>query len=417
MTGGPSPQKKRTSSNDEEDIPLLEENNNDDTTTPPALSGLLTIRCNISATSTVYAVTFFTCMVIMELILEGTQNAFTDFLGLPYAVTLFQFISCFCLPVVLTQGQTLHKLPSTTKETTPYVALSLVTFGSLCFKSMSVRYVSFPTKVIFKSTKLIPTMVLSTLIQNGERYGRKDYLAATLLCAGAAGYSFGEAKTNDDKEDSWLGLMLLAISVFCDAFTPNIQQRFMAPPISRPPVPPSSTTSSNNNTTKSRFDVCSLVLPQGGGGLGLGASTLMSNTNFVGCIGVLLFMTVTHHIHDAIGVALVRPYLLVNLVLIGISLSTAVFAHIRLIKESGAVVAVGVATLREVATVILSYVVYPKVFSLLHAVSALLVLGGILLTMSCSNQPTVPSASISNNNRRTTTTTTTTIEVGPSTSR
>ena len=47
-------------------------------------------------------------------------------------------------------------------------------------------------------------------------------------------------------------------------------------------------------------------------------------------------------------------------------------------------VAVAVATLREVATVILSYIVYPKVFSMMHAVSAVLVLGGILLTLTCS---------------------------------
>ena len=48
-------------------------------------------------------------------------------------------------------------------------------------------------------------------------------------------------------------------------------------------------------------------------------------------------------------------------------------------------IAVAVATLREVATVILSYIVYPKVFSLMHAVSAILVLGGILLTLTCSS--------------------------------
>lgn len=45
--------------------------------------------------------------------------------------------------------------------------------------------------------------------------------------------------------------------------------------------------------------------------------------------------------------------------------------------------AVAVATLREVATVILSYLVYPKVFSMMHAVSSMFVLVGILLTTTC----------------------------------
>jgi hypothetical protein len=42
-----------------------------------------------------------------------------------------------------------------------------------------------------------------------------------------------------------------------------------------------------------------------------------------------------------------------------------------------------VATLREIATDILSYIVYAKVFSRMHAVSSVIVLGGIFLTMTC----------------------------------
>lgn len=69
-------------------------------------------------------------------------------------------------------------------------------------------------------------------------------------------------------------------------------------------------------------------------------------------------------------------------------------------SSQGAVVAVAVATLREVATVILSYIVYPKVFSVMHAISALLVLAGILLTMTC----TASSNEITNTNNSTGTT-------------
>jgi hypothetical protein len=348
------PAKERTSSvggadqSLDDDIDNPHDNNND--------AALLWCfqSTDVTQASILFAVTFFTSMVAMELILEGTQNAFSDFLGLPYAVTLFQFISCCALPIATTRGNALQHLPRTTNDVIPYIFLSLVVFGSTCFKSLSVRYVSFPTKVIFKSTKLIPTMMISTLFQhyNAKHYGKRDYLAALLLCAGAAGYSYGESAKNDDKQDSHLGLLLLAISVLCDAFTPNLQQRFMAPPTKAPlsvaPLAVSHSQNNNNNDNNNdnngtstsntnifdSMDVCLLILPRGGGGLGLSASVLMCNTNAVGVVGTLLFMFLSGHVHDAIGVALVRPHLFGNLVLIGFFLALAVLAHIRLIKES-----------------------------------------------------------------------------------
>jgi drug/metabolite transporter (DMT)-like permease len=77
-----------------------------------------------------------------------------------------------------------------------------------------------------------------------------------------------------------------------------------------------------------------------------------------------------------------RAHLLGSLVMIGLSLAVAVFAYTRLIKESGPVVAVVVVTLRKVTTVALLYVVYPKVFSTIHGISALLVISGILFSSS-----------------------------------
>jgi hypothetical protein len=145
-----------------------------------------------------------------------------------------------------------------------------------------------------------------------------------LLCAGAAGYSYGEITKNDDKQDSHLGLLLLAISVLCDAFTPNLQQRFMAPPAKPPPpdkahpsigplavsqIQNNSGTSNSSTNVCDNMDFCSFILPPGGGGLGISASVLMCNTNDVGFAGTLLFMLLSGHVHDAIGLALMRPHL------------------------------------------------------------------------------------------------------------
>lgn len=335
------PAKKRTSSNDGDDFSLNDGDDEGENSTNPhhAEASLLWCSDSVTKASVLYASTFFFSMVLMELILEGTQNAFTDFLGLPYAVTFFQFIVCCALPIATSQGKALQQLPNTARDLFPYIFLSLVAFGSTCFKSLSVRYVSFPTKVIFKSTKLIPTMMIATLFRHNSQqpYGTRDYIAAAFLCAGAAGYSYGESTTNEGKQDSYWGLVLLGISVLCDAFTPNLQQRFMAPPAQNPPPSAPAATNSkgtNGSINKNTMDISSLIFPPGRGGLGLSASVLMCNTNAVGCCGTLLLMLLSGHIHDAIGVALVRPHLFGNLVMLGFFLAVAVLAHIRLIKES-----------------------------------------------------------------------------------
>lgn len=327
---------------------------------------------------------FFICMVTMELALEGANNAFPDFSSLPYAVTLFQFGSCFLLPLVISKGESLATFPRTASQSLPYISLSLVVFGSTCLASMSVRYVSYMTKVVFKSGKLIPTMIVAAFLQRENKYGVLDYMAALLLCAGAAGYTWGKGGVGDH-QDTFAGTALLLVSVFCDAFTPNIQQRLMSPPAhGRATLPNTMIQYSSPRAQSGRLHtpakLCALILPPHGGGLGISASALMTNANGVGCIILFLFMATKGSLMESLGAAMSEPWLLTYLTIIGMSLAIAVFCYTRLIEQSGSVVAVAVATLRKVVTVVLSYVVYPKPLSATHAVSACFVIGGIVLS-------------------------------------
>ena len=130
-----------------------------------------------------YATVYFVCMVLVDFTIEGTQNAFPNLKGLPYCMTLFQFSFCFFMPVAISRGKTLANLPTTIAKISPYVVLSLVVFSSNVCKSASARYVSFPTKVIFRSTKLIPVMIVASMMNIGQKrsYGRLDFLAALML--------------------------------------------------------------------------------------------------------------------------------------------------------------------------------------------------------------------------------------------
>lgn len=334
-------------------------------------------------------------MIAHELALEAANSEFSDLGSLPYAVTLFQFGFCVLLPLVISKGRALAKFPRNTKDFIPYIRLSIVVFGATALASMSLKYVNYPTKVIFKSAKLIPTMVVATLLQ-GKRYGTHDYVAALMLCAGAAGYSYGSGGGSKAQSTSWPGLALLLVSIFCDALVPNFQQMLMTKPSDTyessskseemKELPQYITVDSDMSQEKhaANANETSGTTKQS---QGVSAAELMVNVNAIGFVGLSLYMGASGELSAAVATAALHPRLVMYLTMVGVGLSTAVFAYTRLIQASGSVVAVAVATLRKVATVVLSYVVFPKPLLGIHVVSGLLVLGGVVLSTVAKQRP------------------------------
>eukprot|EP00978_Attheya_sp_CCMP212_P033198 scaffold132951_cov32-Attheya_sp.AAC.1 len=248
-----------------------------------------------------YMVVFFGAMVGHELALEAASARFGELDALADAVTLFQFGFCVVTPLVATKGQAARNFPPSIRACIPYMQLSLVVFGATALATRSLVYVTYPTKVVFKSAKLIPTMIVSTICSSRsakqkKTFGSMDYLAAALLCAGAAGYSFDGHHNNNNNNDSThnsdgteqspssYGILLLTISVICDAIVPNLQQKLMSKMDtshlkSVEQLPSSLRVSSDNSssTSNSSSNGISRSGGSGGGGEqgGLSASALM----------------------------------------------------------------------------------------------------------------------------------------------
>jgi solute carrier family 35 (adenosine 3'-phospho 5'-phosphosulfate transporter), member B3 len=334
---------------------------------PPATPHHSTAACQVLT----YMLVFFSAMIAHELAMEAASKEFIDLPGFANSATLVQFAFCFLLPLIITKGKALNRFPTTPSQALPYVQLSLVVFGATALASQALVYVTYPTKVVFKSAKLIPTMVVSTC-WNKASYRWMDYLAALLLCVGAAGYSYSSG--GGPEHSSWPGLLLLVISVLCDALVPNLQQQFMSQglPSNGPKIP-------ILQPSKESDGVASSLLP-------LSPAELMVNVNAVGCLGLFLYMACSGHLVAVVQTTVLHPRLATYLLLIGLGLSTAVLAYTRLIQASGSVVAVAVSTLRKVVTVTLSYIVFPKQLLTIHVVSGVAVLGGIVLSSYSSKQ-------------------------------
>lgn len=298
-----------------------------------------------------YIAVFFFSMILHELSLEAASTSFSHLDSLAAAVTLFQFGFCFMLPFIVTRGKVCETFPRTAAEVKPYIKLSFLVFGATALATQSLKYVDYPTKVVFKSSKLIPTMIVSKFF-HGKSYAAIDYCSALLICLGAAGFSYNADATSSDS--SFYGIALLTISILCDALVPNVQKELM---------------SNSLPTDKESMQR-----------IGLSAQAVMINTNAVGFCMLVCYMVVSGAAFDAVQTVLVHPKLLLYLVSVGICLSTAVLAYTNLIKSTSPVIAVATTTLRKVATIVLSYIIFPKQITMIHFASLILVLAGIVLS-------------------------------------
>ena len=370
-------------------------------------------------------------MVFHELALESINVVYSQppysFQYLTISITLFQFGFCVILPTILsvtcTGGDVIRNFPRQWKQFFVYVQLSAVVYGATALATMSLAYsgVTYVTKVVFKSAKLIPTMIVGVImdaraIKAGNKNVKKknysiwDYGSALLLCLGAAGFCLSPNKSDDDsstKSDGemmesvvtqgphWIGISLLIGSVFCDAFVPNISEQLMQQGATGErnkavhrkvsdyddgdeEVEMKSLLSSNNTDTNNSHYEQSQTQTQKKKE-GLSSASLMVNTNSIGFMLLFLSTIISSQLMPIVTFMAVHPHFLMLHVVVGCGLGTAVLAYTELIKRSGPAFAVAVATLRKVVTVILSYIIFPKAMTLMHFASSCLVLAGIVV--------------------------------------
>lgn len=355
----------------------------------------------------ILAVIFFTMMIVMELLIESifTNNVYIKqnpdvSVALSSGITLFQFAGCALVPLISVLFQNCNKIkspfsydnhnklyslptsslsPSTSSpsilgfkppvsfyQLVSYTGLSVLVFCATGLATLSVTMVSYPTKIVFKSAKLVPTMIMSS-IMHGKTYATKDYAAALMLCLGAICFTYSPAAVNsntskgESESKEWLGILLLTASVVCDAIVPNWQQSLM-----------------------SSADVS--------------AEDVLVNTNVIGFLVLLAFMIYSGYFTTLVSVISFDDLssstngenvnfqsnsyhipLYLRMAGVGVSLGFAVNSYTYLIKQSGSVVAVSVATLRKIVTILLSYLVFPKAVTSAHLLGLVAVTLGILI--------------------------------------
>lgn len=218
-----------------------------------------------------------------------------------------------------------------------YPLLTLCLMASSGLSNMSLNYINFATKVVFRSCKLIPTMVIASFIHR-KVFNVLEYICAAAVCAGLIMFAAAESELSPSFHP--IGLVLVSGSVCADAFLPNAQERLF-------------------KLGSSRLEV-----------------TLYTN------IFVLALMTIIFSVDLIASIKLIStsPQLQIYFTIYTFIAYIAISFHMNVVKKYGAVVAVLVASGRKAMTLILSFLLFPKPFSWFYPFGALLVLGGLTVS-------------------------------------
>mmetsp|Transcript_20645 Transcript_20645/g.52908 ORF Transcript_20645/g.52908 Transcript_20645/m.52908 type:complete len:395 (-) Transcript_20645:184-1368(-) len=131
-------------------------------------------------------------------------------------LTYITYTFCALSERVLTND---NKRNSSIKD---YAMVSILTMSGLYLTNLSLNYLDYATRVIFKSSKVIPVMVFGVLVQR-RKYSWQQYCAGVLLVAGISSFTLGDKAMSPSF--SVIGVALISFALVCDALTSNLEEK------------------------------------------------------------------------------------------------------------------------------------------------------------------------------------------------
>jgi len=321
-------------------------------TSGPTINKVLILGCDISIYSK--KIQFIICVggIFVFYLLYGYYQELIfrteGFKPFGWYLTFVQFIyyTIFSsLESVIILKDTKRRIPIKT-----YVLLAFLTVGTMGMSNASLGYLNYPTQVIFKCCKLIPVMIGGILIQ-GKRYGALDFSSCFAMSIGLTFFILADSSLQPSFNHIGIGMMTLALSA--DAAIGNVQEKAMK-----------AFSASNTEVVLYSYGIGVIYL----------FLTLIFN-------GMLLegFKFFAQHPLETYGYAFI--FSLTGYVGISFVLS--------LIRIFGALLAVTVTTCRKAVSIIISFMMFTKPFTIQYVWSGLIVLIGIFLNVYQKNKSVI----------------------------
>lgn len=225
-----------------------------------------------------------------------------------------------------------------------YIALYMTLARGLT--NMSLEYLNYPTQVIFKSLKLLTVMVASVFVLK-KTYRMLEYMAAFFLVLSAILFNLGDVDVAPAYDT--FGVTIVVISLVFDALH---------------------STSQDSVTRKE----------------GAGVLETMLYTNLFSAGGALVICFLNGDFLPAFRHCAAHPELYPKFVARSLFVYIGVVFFVTLIKNFGAVFATNVTTVRKILTVLMSFVIYPKPWSVKYVYGLLLFVIGLTCELTAKRQ-------------------------------
>jgi len=153
--------------------------------------------------------------------LNRPKGSFEKF-SFGFATSLFQNLFSFILAACVNRFY--YNQSSSKMDLKSELLISGCSFGSVFMASQALAYVSFPIQAIMKSSKIISILLVS-LILGVKGHTKSQYFCGFIITAGIVIFNLTEGgkKHGGDSETSFIGIIAILISLFCDGFLGTTQ--------------------------------------------------------------------------------------------------------------------------------------------------------------------------------------------------
>eukprot|EP01080_Neovahlkampfia_damariscottae_P003914 gene3914-7126_t len=283
------------------------------------------------------------------------EYLFTSYNGFKFGffVALIQFI-VYSLISGIQYGRT-ELNPKTKKITKNYIKkylyISFLSVLSMSTGYEALSYLTYPTKILFKSSKLLGIMIIGVLFLK-KRYKKYDYIASFSIVIGLYLIYYSSSKTPSTSNALYdfdiRGVLLMTISIIADSFVGNLQDELLH----------------QENVS---------------------ANEVIFFSHAIGVLYLLISSIIFGQFFSSIQLVAKYPLIVVNIITISLCGYLGVQCVHGLTKLFGILMTVTATSTRKVLSIILSFLIFPKPFGISYIFAVFFVFTGVFIRVSSKN--------------------------------
>eukprot|EP00484_Ammonia_sp_Unknown_P020971 CAMPEP_0197032562 /NCGR_PEP_ID=MMETSP1384-20130603/11218_1 /TAXON_ID=29189 /ORGANISM="Ammonia sp." /LENGTH=361 /DNA_ID=CAMNT_0042462247 /DNA_START=16 /DNA_END=1101 /DNA_ORIENTATION=+ len=157
--------------------------------------------------------------------IDGFKSDTHNYSQFMTVIEMFTLALCAFLEISFSGG----KEGSVTSPNAPissYLILSVCTFGGMFCTNSGLKYISYPTRIVFKGAKPVPTMIMEYLYV-GKIFSAVEVVSVIILVAGIIIFSAADAasKLGAGGSNPSMGYLFMCGGVIFDSFTSNFEKK------------------------------------------------------------------------------------------------------------------------------------------------------------------------------------------------